>query len=121
MKQMRMGTIKENSTLEETAKGCMVILEYYFNRLKEMGVYDDATIIITADHGDFDDSQVIFYIKRPGEEHEKSPVNQAPITHCEYLSTIVDAVGADAAEYGSTIYDIPEDVPRERTVWTRGY
>ena len=43
--------LKEESTLEETAKGCMVLVEEYFNQLKELGVYDDATIIVTSDHG----------------------------------------------------------------------
>ena len=63
------GYNKEDATLEETAKGCMVVMEEYINQLKQLGVYDDATIIITADHGRASDSQVIFYIKEAGDEH----------------------------------------------------
>lgn len=115
------GNYKEESSLAETAKGCMVILEDYFNRMKELGVYDTATIIVTSDHGDADDSQVIFYIKRPGERHEESPIHYAPVSHKEFFPTIADALGEDASKYGSTIYDIPEDSQRERTVWVRGF
>lgn len=113
------GYYKENSTLEETAKGCMVIVEEYLNQLKDLGVYDDATIIITADHGGPYDSQVIFYIKEPGETHETSPVTNAPISFKEFLPTIAEAVGADYTEYGQSIYDFSENEQRERTVWLR--
>ena len=113
------GYYKENSTLEETARGCMVIVEEYLNQLKALGVYDDATIIITADHGGPSDSQVIFYIKEPGEIHEKSPVTNAPISFKEFLPTIAEAVGADYTEYGQSIHDFAENEQRERTVWLR--
>ena len=115
------GYYKEDSTLEETSKGCMVIVEEYLNRLKELGVYDDATIIVTADHGGGYDSQVIFYIKEPGETHEVSPVTNAPASFREFLPTIADAAGLDASVYGHTIYDFSENEQRERTVWLRMY
>lgn len=115
------GYYKEDSTLEETAKGCMTIVEEYLNQLKQLGVYDDATIIITADHGGGYDSQVIFYIKRPGESHETSPVTNAPVSFREFLPTIADAAGLDASAYGQTIYEFTEDEQRERTVWLRMY
>lgn len=113
------GYHKEDSTLEETAKGCMVIVEEYLNQLKKLGVYDDATIIITADHGGGYDSQVIFYIKEPGETHEVSPVTNAPASFREFLPTIAEAAGLEASVYGQTIYEFAEDEQRERTVWLR--
>lgn len=113
------GYYKEDSTLEETAKGCMTIVEEYLEQLKELGVYDDATIIITADHGGGFDSQVIFYMKKPGETHEVSPVTNAPASFAEFLPTIADAAGLDASVYGSTVEDFGQDEQRERTVWLR--
>lgn len=113
------GYYAENSTLEETAKGCMVIVEEYLYQLKALGIYDDATIIITADHGGGYDSQVIFYIKQPGESHVESPVTNAPASFNEFFSTIAAAAGMDASLYGQTIYDFKEDELRERTVWLR--
>ena len=113
------GYYNENSTLEETAKGCMVIVEEYLRQLKRLGIYDDATIVITADHGGGYDSQVIFYIKQPGESHEESPVTNAPASFNEFLPTIAAAAGLDASLYGQTIYDFKEGQLRERTVWLR--
>ncbi|MCM1263050.1 MAG: hypothetical protein NC313_10055 [Butyrivibrio sp.] len=115
------GNYKEDSTLEETAKGCMVIVEDYLNRLKELGVYDDATIIVTADHGGPYDSQVIFYIKEPNETHDVSPITNAPISFREFMPTIAKAAGLDVSAYGQTIYDFSQDELRERTVWLRMY
>ena len=115
------GYYKEDSTLEETAKGCMVIVEEYLNRLKSLGVYDDATIIITADHGGPYDSQVIFYMKESGETHEETRVTNAPISFKEFLPTIAEAAGADYTQYGQSVHDFSENEMRERTVWLRMY
>lgn len=113
------GSYKADATREETIKGCLVILEEYMNQLKKLGVYDDATIIVTSDHGGPRDSQVIFFMKEPGEEHNEIQVNKAPISLCEYPATIANAAGGDSQKYGMTVKDIPEDQLRERTVWVR--
>lgn len=115
------GHYKEESTLEETAKGCMVIVEEYLNQLKALDVYDDATIIITADHGGPYDSQVIFYMKEPGETHEASPVTDAPVSFLEFLPTIAEAAGGDKSEFGQSVHDFAAGEQRERTVWLRMY
>ena len=41
----------DNSTKEQQAQGSMRIVSEYLRQLKELGVYDRSTIIITADHG----------------------------------------------------------------------
>lgn len=115
------GAYKEDATREETTKGCMVIVEEYLNQLKKLGVYDDAAIIITSDHGGPKDSQVIFYIKDPGETHEDTPVNDAPVSFNEFLPTIAELTGLDYTQYGQSIHDFDEDTERERTVWVREF
>lgn len=111
----------EWTTLEETTRGCMVMVEEYLNQLKKAGVYDDATIIVTSDHGDKEDSQVIFYVKHPGETHSRSPETNAPISLHELRPTLAQAAGLDAAGFGQTIYEFAEDEQRERQVWVRDY
>lgn len=116
------GGYHEECSVEETAKGCMVILEAYLNELKRLQVYDDATIIITSDHGWWgEEPQVLFYIKQAGEEHEQLTINNAPISHCELLPTLAEAVGEDASMYGNTIYDFDESSERERIFWVKTY
>lgn len=115
------GQYTEETTMEETAKGCMVIVNEYLSQLKELGVYDDATIIITSDHGSPRDSQVIFFMKNAHETHDKMLTSSAPIGLTEYQATIAKAAGIDYSPYGLAVSDIPADQPRERTVWVRLY
>lgn len=115
------GHYKEISTLEDTTRGCMLVVEEYLIRLKELGVYDDATIILTADHGQAANSQVIFYMKEPGETHEASPVTDAPISHNEFFPTIAEALGMDYTVYGQSVHNFSAGESRERTVWVRNY
>ena len=113
------GHYKLHATMEETIKGCMVMLEEYFKQLKDLGVYDDAAIIVTSDHGDIEDSQVVMWVKRPGETHEQMQVTNAPISLAELRSTIVHLIGEDTTEFGPTFFDFSENEQRERTVWVR--
>ncbi len=115
------GQYTEKSSMEETAKGCMVIVEEYLSQLKELGVYDDATIIVTSDHGGPRDSQVIFFMKNAHETHDEMAVNDAPISLAEFQATIAQAAGIDYAPYGPAVSDISPTEPRERTVWVRLY
>ncbi len=115
------GYHKADSTREETIKGCMVIVEEYLNQLKELGVYDNSTIIVTADHGAPRESQVIFFMKKAGEQHEGLQISSAPISLTDYQATIAEAVGIDHTPYGQSVSDIPEDEPRERIAWVRMY
>lgn len=113
------GNHKGDSTKEETIKGCMVIVEAYLNQLKELGVYDNATIIVTSDHGAPRDSQVVFFMKNPGETHDEMPVSSAPISLTDYQATIAQAAGINQIPYGLAVSDIPEDMERERIAWVR--
>lgn len=115
------GNYQEKTSVEETARGCMTIMEAYLNELKRLGVYDDATIIITADHGGDgnEELQVIYFIKQPGETHEASPVTNAPIAHCDILPTVAQMAGIDHTRYGKSVLDFSQDEQRERTMWVR--
>ncbi|MBQ9334495.1 MAG: hypothetical protein IJS12_09200 [Lachnospiraceae bacterium] len=108
---------KDNATLAETCMGNMTLMEEYLNQLKAIDKYDDSTIIITSDHGSDEEPQVIFFIKYPGETHDQMQVNHAPISHCELLPTIVQAVGGDSSYFGPRIDEIPEDEPRARSYY----
>lgn len=39
------------------------MLDAYLQQLKDLGIYDNSTIIITADHGSEARSQMIFFMK----------------------------------------------------------
>ncbi len=85
-------------------KGALKIVYEYIRQLKELGKYEDALIIITADHGitsDISDSEgnmleasyPILFVKQPYESHEKMLVSDAPVCHTDVISTIKKKIG----------------------------
>lgn len=100
----------------------------YFKQLKEMGLYDDAFIIVTSDHGDFhlvngplpEPVSPIFLVKpRETAEEAAQPfkTSQVPTGHIDFNSTVIDAVGGDTSKYGPTVFEIDEG-ERPRYYWT---
>lgn len=122
----------ERDTYEEEAKICLDILVEYIRQLKDLGVYDDATIIVTSDHGTHFASNEeyniaptpVFLIKEPNSKHETMVLNDAPIYHTDILATILynanllDAEDGD--RFGSTIYSYGPDDERLRFWCERG-
>ena len=109
----------DNVSRDQTIEGIFLLLKEYLSQLKEAGVYDNSTIIITTDHGVERNMQPIFFIKERGEHHESMGQNGAPISLNEFVPTIIDTLGEDYSEYGSSIYDFSEDEERERSVYVR--
>lgn len=101
------------------------LLKKYVEQLKEKGLYDDAVIIITADHGmhSAKDNFPIWYIKRANAHNDKMQYSTAPISHTDYLATCLDTAGlkkdGDEELFGRSIYQIKEDEKRERLLFQR--
>lgn len=118
-----LGTYQENATMDESAQGLMVILNEYFEQMKNLGVYDDATIIILADHGPWsdilDDPQPIFFIKRAGETHDEMSENSAPIALEDFQATVMSCIGVEDEMFGSSIFDWEEGDERSRVLFMR--
>lgn len=114
------------------AKGSMKIMFEYIDQLKSLGIYDDTTIIITADHGEnylYDPNKVnvladlelkkitspILLVKDAGETWEGVKQSAAPVSHAELIASIINAVNPQiTAKYGNTLTDIDESAERER-------
>lgn len=112
---------EQNTSCESTVKGIFTMLNAYLKQLKELGVYDNSTIIITSDHGTIDRPQMIFFIKEKNETHETMQETSAPITLNELVPTIVETLGLDYSEFGSSIHDFSDGELRERTVYIRDF
>ena len=107
-------------------KGSMKVVYEYLDQLKELGLYEEAAIIITADHGqqtEFVESEgkpdktlmPTIMVKMPGEHHDSINFNEAPVSHAEYLATVAKAAGLDWKQYGNTLEEAPEIDEKERT------
>lgn len=78
----------EDVSLEETAKGMFNMLDRYFNKLKEEGIYDNSIIIIMADHaaneypGTHYKQCPLLLVKGMGEEHPFT-VTDIPVSYSD--------------------------------------
>ncbi len=117
----------EESNVQEQAKGCLNIIYEYIAQMKRLGVYDDATIIIMADHGIADSNllhQPLFIIKRPGATGSLQ-ISDAPVSHSDFIPTILQLAGLDYADYGMSVYEAGQNTDRERRylcyIWDDGW
>ena len=121
-----------NTTEERQTQGSFLMVGEYLNQLKELGLYDDATIIVTADHGEWyytaehlkSPSCPIMMVK-PGHqtaEEAAAPLvfSDVPVSHDDFQSTVLQSMGASdevVSAYGTSILDL-DDSPRIRTYIT---
>lgn len=108
----------------DTVEYILGITREYLEQLKKLGAYDDATIIIMADHGSHDlnaypNATPLFMIKESGRTSEKLTLSSAPISYSDLMSTYLVNAGlynesTDKELFGSSIYDFDENSVRER-------
>ena len=108
------------------SKGSMKIVYAFIEQLKAKGVYENSTIIITADHGQnyFDRpkkveemgldlvSSPILFVKARGSHGTKIQISTAPVSHEEVVPTILKTITGDTLGYGRTFDEVDEE---ERT------
>ncbi|WP_139652359.1 YidC/Oxa1 family membrane protein insertase [Raoultibacter phocaeensis] len=114
---------KSSSSFKQQAIGSLAIVNEYLEQMKELGVYDSSTIIVTADHGYWyitpdmvwDTTSPIMLVKPANETGERKPlaVSDMPVSHMDFQPTVLDAMGADSEKYGDTIFEI-DDPNRKR-------
>ena len=109
----------DSATMETTVKGIFTMIDAYLTQLKELGIYDNSTVIITADHGSEARSQMIFFMKGKNETHDIMQTSNAPISLNDLVPTIVETLGEDYTPYGQSIHDFYADESRERSVYIR--
>lgn len=111
----------------QQSRASLKIVYEYLQQMKELGIYDDATIIITADHGQRIEraslvdgkpaitSRPILLVKEAGVSQEAMVVNDTPVSQENIIPTLLKAMGIDWHEYGRTLEEVPADEKSERT------
>lgn len=111
------------STLGAQTKGYLKMVETYIEKMKELGLYDSSTIIVMSDHGDLEvgdvnaDVQAVFMLKKPNEKHAQIVISKAPISHENFMPTMIELTGGDASLFGETIFEVDENETRERRTY----
>lgn len=118
------GTRSDHYTsAEEQMSGTLHNLYVAFDALKEQGVYNDATIIITADHGNavHDDlpltkaTRIGLFYKPANSMDELLSWSSAPVSTDNIPATIIKAAQGETALYGPALDEVAEDAVLTRT------
>lgn len=119
------GTASEvPTTVTDQTMGSFVNLMMLFDRMKELGIYDDATIIITGDHGaavsDLKPLQKatrvgLFY--KPAGASGTLKQSAAPVTTSQVAATVVKAAGGDHGAYGPALDEVAENADITRVYY----
>lgn len=119
--------VPSGTSLEAQTIGAFSIVRDYLDRLRELGKYDDATILILADHGVWGGSTdengrlmmatTPLCLVKPAYEQGEVPVGVSvsmnPVSQDDFHATVLEAMGVDGASYGATYFD-EEDSDRIR-------
>lgn len=102
------------SQFEQTI-GVVRLFTKIIEEMKKAGVYDNTTIIFTADHG-WDIRPNPLFIVKPENAHGKLNISEAPLSMIEdYLPTLEYFItGENRAD---TIYGVPEGAERSRKLY----
>ena len=114
-------------TLDQQTQGTMYGMAEYVRYLKKAGAYDNTTIIITADHGDYypvygplemPASPIVLVKPAQSEELDAMPlkISRAPVQASDVMATVLDSMGYhdEAVKYGIPVFEIPDDMVRPR-------
>jgi len=118
------------TSVEDQTQGSMLMVYAYLDEMKRLGVYDDATVIITTDHGHYaeveplEDAAPIAMLVKPGAgvadrmgaanyrygrtSEWGVQVSDMPVAHGDVLPTVICAIGLDPTPYGQTFFQIDD-------------
>lgn len=113
-----------SSSAVAAARNCFEMIRTYIDELKRLGVYEDATIIITGDHpwavDDYAEPTqtrlTALFVKETGRAEEPFRVSSAQVSQeNNLLATLVSSAGLKTdRDWGVPYADVPEGMDVER-------
>ncbi|MBE6627862.1 MAG: hypothetical protein E7629_02945 [Ruminococcaceae bacterium] len=98
------------------------IINLYLDQLKELGLYENATVIISGDHGNADPSMPMtrapvaaLFVKPSGSAGTPIATSHAPVTQGDIIPAILESEGIEASgDFGRSLFDVKENEHRVR-------
>lgn len=123
-------TDKEKNDTNLALKQNFSIINKYLDEMKRLGVYEDATIIITGDHpAAISDTKLIgqtgyssdtgtrvtaMFVKKSGSADSPLQTSSAQVSQDELWATVFESEGLKSLKSNDSFFDISEDEDRER-------
>lgn len=113
--------------IKKAVKECFEVINEYIKALKNIGAYENATIIITGDHSapvndlvKLDSSRLTaLFVKPSGSAGEKLKFSSAPVSHGNIWATIMQSENIQTEEdFGTSLFDVkPEKDTVREYIW----
>ena len=114
--------VLESSPYRDVIEANFTMLDLFLSQMKQAGVYDNTAIVIMADHGSHNDTDLrtinqnpILLIKGRGERHDELTVSYAPVSYDDLQQAyqrLLDGEGSDG------VFDWHEgDARARRFLW----
>ena len=110
-------------SMKSSARRCLEIIRRYLDEMKRLGVYDDATVVITGDHPWAVDDHVeptqprltALFVKEAGAAEKPLRVSTAQVSQENLIPTLVKSAGLRTDHsFGTAYSEVPEGVDTER-------
>lgn len=93
---------QDQTSLEQQQAGLMVILNEFFCQMKDLGIYDNANIIIMSDHGEGGiEYNPLLLIKPRGASSDHTTVSNIPVSYANLHPTLMSWLGEDQGKVKS--------------------
>lgn len=112
------GTLSQtDTTVTDQLVGSFVNLTKIFNRMKELGIYENATILITGDHGAamYDTKPLVkatrigLFYKPAGSAGTPLQHSSAPVSVANIPATLAKSAGLDYTNLGTPLDEVAEN------------
>ncbi len=113
------GTSSKTATRRDQVAGCFYSINLMLSKLKESGMYDSSTIIITADHGEIHVSEHPLFLLKISGATEPYTTSHAPVSLFDLPIFLAKHVNRTLQnqEYGIDMFSLKEDDERERHIF----
>lgn len=98
---------QDKTSQTQQIHGTFKIIFEYIDQMKSLGIYDNSTIIITADHGGVNLYQnPAVLVKQKGATNDVMEVNSNPATFKNLNATIAKVAVNNKDSYGETLFEV---------------
>ncbi|HOO25573.1 MAG TPA: sulfatase-like hydrolase/transferase [Clostridiales bacterium] len=105
----------QETSVRQQTMGAFTVVREFLNQMKELGIYDDANIIITGDHGKSTDIRLLdrpvltgLFVKRKGESGPLKTSN-APVNADNFRGSVMQMAGVKSSEYSPAYWEVAEN------------
>ena len=95
------------TSLDKQIQGVFRYINGYMQQMKDKGVYDNSTVIITADHGGYGlYERPAVFVKMADTHNDVMQVNSDSVTFKNLYATYGEAALGQKSNYGNTLFDM---------------